>query len=48
MENVLVTPHISGLFPNYWEEPVNLFIENFKRYVNGLEMLNVVDKSAGY
>ncbi|MCS7228471.1 MAG: D-2-hydroxyacid dehydrogenase [Candidatus Kryptonium sp.] len=48
MGNVLITPHISGLFPNYWEEPVNLFIENFRRYVNGREMLNVVDKKVGY
>jgi len=48
MENVLVTPHIAGLFPNYWEEPTNLFIENFKRYINGKELINVVDKLAGY
>ncbi len=48
MENVVVTPHVAGLFPNYWEEPTNLFIENFKRYVNGEELINIVDKFAGY
>lgn len=48
MGNVLITPHIAGLFPGYWEEPTNLFIENFKRYINGKELLNVVDKIAGY
>jgi phosphoglycerate dehydrogenase-like enzyme len=48
MENVLITPHIAGLFPGYWEEPTNLFIENFKRYINGEKLLNVVDKVAGY
>ncbi len=48
MENVLITPHIAGLFPNYWEEPTNIFIENFKRYIDGKQMLNVVDKIAGY
>ncbi len=48
MENVLITPHIAGLFPGYWEEPTNLFIENFKRYINHKELLNVVDKIAGY
>ncbi|CUS98112.1 D-2-hydroxyacid dehydrogenase [Candidatus Kryptobacter tengchongensis] len=48
MENVLITPHIAGLFPNYWEEPVNLFIENFKRYIDGKNLMNVVDKVVGY
>ncbi len=48
MENVLITPHIAGLFPGYWEEPTNLFIENFKRYINCKELLNIVDKIAGY
>ncbi len=48
MKNVLITPHIAGLFPNYWEEPTNLFIENFKRYINGKELINIVNKIAGY
>ncbi len=48
MENVLITPHIAGLFPNYWEEPTNIFIENFKRYIDGKQMINIVDKIAGY
>jgi D-2-hydroxyacid dehydrogenase (NADP+) len=48
MENVIITPHIAGLFPNYWEEPTNLFIENFKLYIDGKQLINVVDKIAGY
>jgi phosphoglycerate dehydrogenase-like enzyme len=48
MDNVIITPHISGLFPNYYEKPTEIFIENFKRYIHGEKLLNVVDREKGY
>lgn len=35
MPNVLVTPHVSGLTPRYWERIAEIFAENYKRFVSG-------------
>lgn len=48
MENVMITPHVGGLVPHYMRGAVELFLENLRRYLNGEEMLNVVDKRRGY
>lgn len=48
MPNVLVTPHVSGLGPRYWERSVEMFGDLLRRYVAGEELFNVVDKRAGY
>jgi len=48
MPNVLVTPHISGLGPRYWERAVELFRGNLERFIRGEPLVNVVDKQAGY
>jgi phosphoglycerate dehydrogenase-like enzyme len=48
LPNVLITPHVSGLRPDYWERATDLFIENLRRFEAGEPMANVVDKSAGY
>jgi Phosphoglycerate dehydrogenase and related dehydrogenases len=49
-ENAIVTPHISGFFHmrETYDNIVDICIENFKRYVNGAEMMNVIDMSTGY
>jgi phosphoglycerate dehydrogenase-like enzyme len=46
--NVLITPHVSGFHPRYWQDATSLFAENLRRYARGGELLNVVDKRAGY
>jgi phosphoglycerate dehydrogenase-like enzyme len=48
MSNVLLTPHISGLAPDYWGRAMTMFEDNLRRFVDGRPLLNVVDKRAGY
>ncbi len=48
MENVIVTSHYAGLTPRYDERAFNIFINNLRRYRDGEELRNVVDKEMGY
>ena len=49
LSRVLLTPHVSAVSPHdFWERELALFVENWHRYVKGEEMLNVVNKEAGY
>ena len=48
--NILVTPHISGgdhLYETV-ERIVGIAADNLNRFVNGLELHNIVDPDAGY
>lgn len=46
--NLIVTCHTSGWSPKIEGRTHGLLIENVRRYVNGLPLLNVVDKQRGY
>ncbi|MFQ5399930.1 MAG: D-2-hydroxyacid dehydrogenase [Anaerolineae bacterium] len=48
MENVIITPHISGFTPYYDERVTDLFAENLRRYLAGEPLLNQVDRNTGY
>lgn len=48
MENVIITPHISGWTPYYTDRVVDIFCENLKAYLQGKPMPNLVDKELGY
>ena len=48
LENVIITPHISGAFDGMFERATALFLENLKRYRAGKELFNVVDRQRGY
>lgn len=48
MENVILTPHISGGTPVYMERAVELFCENLRRYLAGEALRNTVDVERGY
>jgi phosphoglycerate dehydrogenase-like enzyme len=48
LDNVVVTPHVSGLSPETPRRQFDLFLENVRRYADGRPLLNVVDKKAGY
>lgn len=48
MDNVIITAHYSGMTPHYHERGLSIFKENLKRYIRGEEMMNVVNKEAGY
>ncbi len=46
--NVLVTPHVAGLTPRYYERTALLFAENLKRYLSGAELRGQFDEKRGY
>ncbi|MFW5689118.1 MAG: D-2-hydroxyacid dehydrogenase [Spirochaetota bacterium] len=48
MENVLLTPHYSGLTPHYNERVFEIFVDNLERFQKGEPLRNVVDKRLGY
>ena len=48
MENVILTPHISGGTPVYMERAVALFADNLRRYLAGEPLRNTVDLKRGY
>jgi phosphoglycerate dehydrogenase-like enzyme len=45
---VLVHPHVAAVTPGYWARQQALVLENWARYAEGRELVNVVDLSAGY
>jgi phosphoglycerate dehydrogenase-like enzyme len=45
MPNVIISPHSAAFGRDYWRPAVDLFLDNFRRYVRGEPLLNVVDKS---
>ncbi|MBK7896053.1 MAG: D-2-hydroxyacid dehydrogenase [Candidatus Promineifilaceae bacterium] len=48
MENVILTPHVSGFTPHYDERATHIFAENLRRYLAGEPLLNQVDREQGY
>ncbi len=48
MENVILTPHISGGTEIYNERAVTIFADNLRRYLAGDPLENVVDPARGY
>jgi len=48
MDNVILTPHVSGFTVHYEERAVQLFTENLRRYLAGEPLLNLVNREEGY
>jgi phosphoglycerate dehydrogenase-like enzyme len=48
LDNVILTPHISGGTPVYLERAVDLLCDNLRRYLAGEPLRNVVDLQRGY
>lgn len=48
MENVILTPHISGGTERYFQRAIPIFCENLRRYLEDRPLLNVVDPRRGY
>ncbi len=48
MDNVVVSPHISGGTEIYNERAVGIFADNLRRYLRGEPLRNVVDPARGY
>jgi phosphoglycerate dehydrogenase-like enzyme len=48
LDNVIVSPHVSGFLTTYDEHCTDLFVENLRRYLAGQPLLNLVDRAVGY
>ena len=48
MPNVIITPHLAALSPNYMDRAIKLFADNLSRFIQHKEMLNIIDKNKGY
>ena len=48
LENVAVTPHVSGVGTAYFDRSFAILEENLSRIEKGEELINLVDKRRGY
>jgi len=48
LDNVIISPHVSGNTAQYHERAARLFIENLERYVENRPLLNRVSRQHGY
>ena len=50
IENALITPHISGFFHlrRTYENIIGICTENTRRFLNGEELMNIIDFRTGY
>jgi D-2-hydroxyacid dehydrogenase (NADP+) len=48
MSNVVVSPHIAGWTPRYFDRAFGIFEENLRRFSKGERLLNLVEKNIGY
>ena len=48
LDNVIVSPHVSGFLPSYDDKCADLFADNLRRYLEGAPLLNLVDRGRGY
>jgi len=48
LDDVIVSPHVSGFLPSYDDRCSELFAENLRRWLAGAPLLNLVDRARGY
>lgn len=48
MANVIITPHVAGITPHYFQRVATLFAENLRRYLNDQPLQNLYDPARGY
>lgn len=48
LPQVILTPHVSGLGPRYWERAMDQFADHLRAFLDGRPLPNLVDKRAGY
>ena len=46
--NAILSPHVSGFVASYDDDCCTLFAENLRRYLDGMPLLNLVDRTKGY
>lgn len=48
MDNVIMTPHIASMVPDFWHKLTSLLQTNFIAFSRGERLMNVIDKKKGY
>lgn len=48
LDNVLLSPHCADHFPGWKRRAIELFLDNYERFRQGLPLRNLVDKRLGY
>lgn len=48
LDNVIITPHISGVTRDYHAKAARVFKENLRRYLDNRPLLNQLDRAKGY
>jgi phosphoglycerate dehydrogenase-like enzyme len=48
LDNVILTPHVSGATPLYFERTATLFADNLDRFLSGRPLANRFDPARGY
>ena len=48
LENVFITPHVSGTSERVWERETELLLDNLERWFSGQPLRNRVDLKRGY
>jgi phosphoglycerate dehydrogenase-like enzyme len=48
LDNVILSPHVSGFLPSYDDKCVALFAENLRRFLAGETLLNLAERARGY
>jgi D-2-hydroxyacid dehydrogenase (NADP+) len=48
LDNVIISPHVAGVTPHYWERMAKVFADNFRKFLAGEELSTPVDKELGY
>jgi phosphoglycerate dehydrogenase-like enzyme len=48
MDNVILSPHISGGMEDYVARATDLFCDNLKRYITSRKLRNIIDRKLGY
>jgi phosphoglycerate dehydrogenase-like enzyme len=48
LDNVIITPHLAGLSRDYPAKVLDLFCENLERFIEGKDLINVLEKGRGY
>jgi phosphoglycerate dehydrogenase-like enzyme len=48
LDNVILTPHVAGVTPLYYQRTAALFAENLERFLSGLPLANRFDRERGY
>ncbi len=48
LPHVIITPHVSGITPQFFERIATIFAQNLRRYVKGEPLSNMIDVGRGY